>query len=559
MIETAKGKLSFTDLEHLVLQSLSSASFPISPSQVSCLLRGKNLMILVHYPEPALPFPQRVFRLIRDTLNSLDILEQYNILLYIVVEGENQPDLRTSEVYTSDVLEADFSIKAPLHISLSPIEKVSWLLGSINSSKENKHFKYGLLFAIATGCGLITLLTIAYALSRPCVLGKCEIITQASQPAEKIEQLLTSRVSHRAIVQTKSQLMTSLAQLKSIPPWSTYHQEAQNQVLVYQDKLAHLELLGDSLALSQQASSLSENSPLSIAEWQAIVQLGEEAIASAQQIPSDSEFYPQAKSLVQEYQANLRSVEQQLELEQQAFISFQQARQAAELGEVRQSIAQSSSNWQLVEATWQTAIIRLKEIPPTTTFYEQSQELLQSYLMRIGKVQKRQQEEKMAENFYNQGLNSAELAKNAVAVNKWSTAVSHWRNALNFLQQIPEHTFIYREANVLINSFRESLDTTQFRQIIVADLQKTCSGTIKICDFIITNDLIIVNLNSTYTQELWNMGLTAKIEKNPQIEQDILAHIASLEQNFQIISNNSQLILEVYNPQGELLSTYVPQ
>lgn len=386
---------------------------------------------------------------------------------------------------------------------------------------------------LSAGLSLATL-TIIYGLTRPCVLGTCPEMAQAKQLAQQsLADLATT---------SPQPLVESIQILQSIPLWSRYRAEVDTLRQRYQVRLNEVEIV---LAAHQSAAKATKVDPsLSAAT---VIQFWQEAIAHLQKIPRTSEFYPDVQSQIQEYQSRLTD-------EQAAHQSLKAAQEAARIAQTREQEAHSLSDWQLVEATWKTAIARLN-VPTTTTAYQEAQPLLNEYQSRLAAAGKRKNQEQTAGDRYSQATHQAELAKESEAINQWSIAVSHWDKALEAIKQVPDQTFYSPQAQPLINLYTQSLDEAKAQLRTRSDLAKICTGEPK-CHYVITDSEIKVHLSSAYLQKIRQTALQAKVQNSAEAQMRLLDHIASLEQGLETVSRNTGIPVKVYNSQGAALITY---
>ncbi|WP_232287060.1 hypothetical protein WH8501_22625 [Crocosphaera watsonii WH 8501] len=63
-------------------------------------------------------------------------------------------------------------------------------------------------------------------------------------------------------------------------------------------------------------------------------------------------------------------------------------------------------------------------------------------------------------------------------------------------------------------------------------------------------------LESNYLEQLWMIALQAKAEGNLQTQVELLKHLSTFEKRLQTISNQTGKSIEVYNPQGKLMTVY---
>lgn len=413
---------------------------------------------------------------------------------------------------------------------------------------------------------LLLFFSTLYFLTRPCVMGQCAALDQAQEYAHTSNQILNQNPSGQAIFEAQTQLNQAIALLTDIPQWSMYHQEADQLLNTYHSKAQHLKSLISALKIASSASHHTQKPPYPMVKWQEAQQKWREAISGLEKIPSDSDLYLLAQAKIVEYQQNLKIINGLLNQEAQASDKFNLAQETIKIAQVRQGTAQSLDHWQLVYATWQTAIQRLKEIPPQTTVYNQAQQLINEYNPMIAQVREKKNQELFAANAYNQSLRLAQLAKNAQDINQWSSAVYHWRNAIEYIQQVPPNSFQYNQVAPLFNSYNNALAKAE-NQLRVSiklqqaqeDLTHTCQGLSKLCDFTIGQNQIKVKLTSEYIEDIRNTAIKAKAQENTNTQIALIDHIATFEKALQVISTNTGRRLEVYEPNGKMAIAYMPQ
>ena len=575
-METVPGSVKLEYLETLLYGRLQSQCPSAIPLQISCFSQRNNLIILVHYLPEEAPEPQEIFPLFRQTIKAEGTFQPEQIQLYLIVHGQSY-QLEGSENLGLVELESEVKLEVRTLTGSEEKEAVSkpwffshlsfrYFLEKLQKYQINfKQQKSALIIAVTT-LSTVILSASLYALTRPCVLGKCQAIVQARQLAVDARTFLQTASSETDLVTAKQQLGKSIEILQTIPWWSISHAEAAILIQDYQLKFQDLDAIFVAKRIGSQAVILAKSPPLSIAQWQEIRQLWQEGIANLKKVHSDSNLSALAQTKLQEYQRNLAYINQRLSAEQKAVSSLKSAEQAAKLARVRENNAQSLSDWQLVYASWQTGIKRLKEVSPGTTVYEEAKQLLEIYLPKLVKAGTRQQQEEFATKIYQQARGEAKLAEEAQSKNQWTAAVSHWRNALTQMEQIPKNSFQSHQAQPLISTYALSLKQaeTKLKAAIEAqknktELEKICSNSTKICSYLIGDNVIKVTLTSSYIQHLWNTALEARSRANFPAQVQILSHISQLEQSLQKISNRSGKRVEVYNSDGNLMVVYEAQ
>ncbi|MCW6038083.1 hypothetical protein K4A83_17650, partial [Spirulina subsalsa FACHB-351] len=404
-----------------------------------------------------------------------------------------------------------------------------------------------------------------YVLSRPCVLRACETMDVAEELAGRALNTLEAPPSGQAILQAQQQLNQALDLLQSIPPWSGKHDQAQGLIAEYDTTSQRLAELVAALSLASQGANLSQNPPHPAARWESAQGNWREAIAQLGRLPANSPFYDFAQNKIQEYRQNLSVINRRLRLEQEAVESFAAAQEAAKIAEARQGIAQSLQDLQLASATWETAVQRLQAIQSGTTPYAEAQQQLSLYLPRLSAARERERNEVFATDAYNQAVRLAQLAQSAETRNQWSEAVSHWRSAVNYIEQVPNTSFNYAKAQPLMKSYadalteaesrlRESLQVRQAR----ANLERVCKSEDLICVYTVTDRLIRVRLTPTYIEEIQANARIAQQSNNFSAQVDLLDHIFTLEQTLERISSEAGIPLEIYTSENVLVKRFNP-
>lgn len=421
-------------------------------------------------------------------------------------------------------------------------------------------------FVVAgVGLGLVFFCSTLYILSRPCVIGQCRSIAAAQKLNQKSLKTLAKPESGKAVLEAQAELENAIALLSPIPSWSSHYTQSQDLLKTYQAQSETVEEAVNALKIAARAGYNSQNPPHSESEWIGIVSLWREAIAQLEQVPRDSKLQPLAKQKIKAYKANLAQTERRLLAERQAKATLVSVKQAAQMAAVRQGIAQSLSDWQLVYATWQTATLRIKEIPQGTTSYNEAQQLLSLYLPHITNARNRKTEEQFSVNAYTRGVRLAQLATDAQADNQWSVALVHWRNALTYVRQVPRDTYYYGKAQALVKPYQVALKQAQSQLFFAVkvqqarkDLAQTCGGKPPICTFAITNKVIKIRLAPAYVQTMQKKAFEAQSKGDIRTHSSIVNHISLLEKALQVISNNAGIRVEIYSPEGLLIESHNP-
>jgi hypothetical protein len=612
MVKTAVRSLNLKALEELLQQGLYTDPLSPIPLAVHCLLRDDTLIIVIEHNQPNVTHPKGIFRILQEILENEQIFQQYQVLSYLRLYDQQQPyafDSLTPKTQTPimpDLAEEmpdfdaipDFdnftepeteslenqpeitpdqpdqadqpdqpiidpqvweSLQAEADFAFDRFsEEIGEYSAKMKPKPKNLLLKLSLI-SILSSLGLF------FALTRPCVLGKCSAIPQASQLALKSGEIAQKKASGKEILDSQTDLDQGIKLLRQIPFWSPHYSEAKQLLEIYQERSEKLAQVVEALKKGSKASSMSQNPPFETEKWQEIQQQWREAIATLETVTPQSEFYHFAQERLISYRQNLAAINQNLRTEEQGYINMRIAREAAQTAQGRQETAQSLQDWQLVYATWQTAIKRLEEISQNSTAFEKAKQLIAEYNPKMSEARDKKNYELFADNAFNQAIRLAELAKKSETINQWSAAVFNWRNSVSYLRQIPEKSFRYNQSQSLIQSYQGSLAKAQ-NQLQVAvkeqqslnDLHETCSGNQQICTYIIDNHVIQVRLTNAYTEEIQKTALQAKVQESYTTQVQLLEHISTLEKALETISNQVGKRLEVYNSEGLLIINYQP-
>lgn len=573
---------SLEQLGQILQERLQLEFFPNGPLQIKCARREGTLMILAQHPRVVVPDSQQVFAVLEQAVQGLRLEWMQKVELYLRVANEKHPyafhsftfttaDLANEEevvtnkqenmeLLTSDIWDLPEQVAKPQESSediISPprIEKQAPI-----SSLES---------TLVAAAGSVTLLMLAaglYFLNQPCVIGQCKEIQMARQLAQDAAKIIQGSQSQRSPLQAKAQLNEASELLRKIPFWSFYYQEAQGMLPTYEKRAENLAKVIEIQKKGAAAAEKSKNPPHSVEKWQDIQSDWRAAIALLEEIPAGSELDSWRERKLQEYRANLKAINQRVNTEQIAQKRLKSAKTAARLAEARQGVAQSLESWQLVQATWQTAVKLLSQIPKGTLAEQEAKQLLENYRQKLAESRNRKTSEQMALDTYNRAISAAEQAQKFEQKNQWSQAVKSWRQALSLAQQVPKSSNYYLKAQSLITSYNNNLEAAQSKlQVAVnlqkarEDLKKTCSGSPKVCDYAVTSDLMTVYITSEYQRAIRQVAMVADKKRDFKTKQKVNNHVQTLQVALEAISDNAGIPISVYDPSGSLIGSYNPQ
>ena len=154
----------------------------------------------------------------------------------------------------------------------------------------------------------------------------------------------------------------------------------QPTVLNARQEAAAVANFQSALRLGLEASALVENPPYPVTVWQQAETKWLQAIDLLERVPPGSSVYQEASGRLFRYRRNRIAISQKVLDEKQALADLQTAQK---LGTQARFFMQNSPNsllaLQEAKEKWEQAIDLLENIPKSTTFYEQAQELLPIY------------------------------------------------------------------------------------------------------------------------------------------------------------------------------------
>ncbi|OLT63510.1 hypothetical protein BJP37_26580 [Moorena bouillonii PNG] len=436
---------------------------------------------------------------------------------------------------------------------------------TLQPHEGNSKSTFLLLVVVGMGLGLVFLTGGFYVFTRPCVFGSCSVMNEAQLLSKKSADTLKKPKSGKDILEAQKELKTAIEALKAIPFWSMKHETAQELLQAYQVRGKDLDQLVTAMQMAARAGHKGKNPPHKASKWIAIQKLWREAIARLEQMPKESSLNAIAQQKIKLYKVNLDEVNRRLVKERQANQIMKAAKKAAQIAQARQGVAQTLEEWQLVYSTWKTALDRLNQIPKATTVEEDKQRLQEFYKTNLARARDRKTQEKIATNAYNQGLRLAQLAQKAQGKQQWSVAAIHWRNALNYVKQVPNSTYYHKNAQSLIEPYQNALKAVQSKlqlqvklKQIGSDLEQICTGETRVCNYTIDESLIKVELTPTYMYQVRQTAITAQVRGDVEAHAGIVNHVLTLEDALKGISYNSDIPMEIYTADGALIQVHSP-
>lgn len=453
----------------------------------------------------------------------------------------------------------------PTDIADNPFNPLD--MEAVTVAQKPKHSPLAML--AAAGIVSIAALVLAggyYLLSRPCVIGECTALANAKQLSENSTKTLkTSKVANSP-EEAQRQLKQAIALLEPIPSWSSHRGEAQSALEKYRSQNQHLNSAIDAARLAQSAAQKTQNPPYSAEDGQEAQALWQSAIAELGEIPTDSPVYPFAQRKTKEYRKNVATGNRQLSTEKQAEKTLLVAKNTAQIAEAREAVAQTAETWVQVQAGWEESLAILSEIPTGTTSYQEAKLLVPKYETKLSEAIERKNVEGISENAYTQAVTLAAQARIFEGKNAWFKASEYWRRALSYAEQVPAATSYSQKTQPLIASYKTSLQEAEVRlqeerkvQKARTDLDRTCKGNPKICDYTVSKDLIAVQMTPGYVQKLQQTFILAENNNAIKTRQAVENHVQTLQKALEAIAENGKIPLQVYDAEGKRIGSHEPK
>lgn len=529
-MKTTQESLNLKELEVFLTKRLAQEYLDITSLIVNCIKEKDEITILLQHSPPVSSFSEQIFSLVKKLLKQKSFGKNQQFKLCLAIYGESP--------YVVD----NFTV-----LSRHKTKQKTFKKGKKINSKNTFLF---LLFG-----GSLFTLTFIYLSIQPCVIGKCENISNAQELARESQEL----IKEEDLLKAELKLKASLENLQSIPWFSSSYSEAKKLSNDYEKKLNNLQEFLEDINIANQ--TLIEFQKLkTTAEWEQYLQKLAQVINNLRKVSNTSEFYTISQETLTIYEQKLTELTNLYNLEKSAENNVLTAVEMAQISVLRQQQAYSLKEWQLVNLTWSLVTNRLKAITPENIAYQQTQQLLTEYQPIIKEAQDKLKQEETAYKTSQYAINTAQKARKSEQEQQYTLAIEHWKNALNILSKINPNTSQFEQSQTLSNDYQtfltqaeQQLKFSQIRQKANQDLEKICLNQEKICTYTLGKDnLIKVYLNQEYLQKVLRIAISN------QIQGDLMQHISSVQKALEVVSNKHQLSLEVYHSDGGLLFSYSP-
>lgn len=517
------------------------------------------------FKKTEMPAAETAIVLAANAADAADVAEDLPLETDVKNAGVDEyfPDFSESSSNSDPIA---FKVAAiPADIADNPFDVLD--MEAVTVAQKPKHSPLAML--AAAGIVSMAALVLAggyYLLSRPCVIGECTALANAKQLSENSAKTLKTSKVASSPEEAQGQLKQAIALLEPIPSWSIHRGEAQSALENYRQQSQNVQSAIDAARLARSAAQKTQNPPYSAENGLQAQSLWQSAIAQLGEIPTESPIYPFAQRKTKEYRKNLASGNRLLSTEKQAEKTLIAAKNTAQIAEARSAVATTAETWAQVQAGWEESLATLSEIPSSTDSYQQAQLLVPKYETKLSQARERKNVEGISENAYTQAVTLAAEARIFEGKNGWFKASEYWRRALSYAEQVPAATSYSQKAQPLIDSYTKSLQESEVKlqeerrlQKARADLDKTCKGKPKICDYTVSKGLIAVQMTPDYVQKLQQTFIQANSNNAVKTRQAVEKHVETLQKALEAIGDNAKIPMQVYDGEGKRIASHEPK
>ena len=561
-------QLLASNLEEYLRADVRSGEF----FAVKCAVKNHQLMILTEHPQGVAVDTQNIFTVLQEALqnNSRDY-PQEKVEIFLRVVGVKLPYAKrcltiekqyintNKEPELSDVENSSALIYSPIKEDESNnyLEKIP-----VSTKLQSNLVGFNPKLILLTVIGIIVSASLAgaYIATRPCLITKCNQLKTAEYLNNSYGELIGKINSEQDLAGLQRKIDFTTTSLGKIPGFSPYSQQSQQLALSLSEKSQQIQQVFTATQAAQIATQKSQVPVSSLSELQDRKRLWRQAIAPIEAISRNDALYEFVQAKAANYRDNLQAVNQQLLAEDKWLKKITSAKAVSIVADKREATAKTTSEWQQVESTWQVVINALTVIPLESSAYSDAQKLIFEYKPRLLAVKNRNTNELMAAKVYKQALNAVNLAKRYEQQNQWNAAVAQWQTALSSAKQVSSNSSYNIEAQKLIEPASVSLEKAQEKlnvysriQKTRSDLDRTCSGEVRVCTYIMNNQGITVRIAPDYEQSLQDSLMEASAQGDPEIIAGVNQHLQTLQQALEAISDNADVPLVVYDAQGNVI------
>lgn len=420
-------------------------------------------------------------------------------------------------------------------------------------------------FSACASVALVLGSAMFYALSRPCAIGTCEQIVTANELTQDSAELLQGAQYQQQIQAARAQLTSASQLLAGIPLWSKDYGTAQRLLRRNRNLTAGLDEMVNALDSALTAVAQGKNPPHPLPVWEQVASNWQEAIALLESVPPDSPVYPLAVEKLPTYRANLTEIQGRIQAEKTGREQMQGILSVAKVAQARSGVAQSVESWETIHASWEQVIQQLEALPRGTMAHQEASQLLPRYRSQLELSRDRKTKEKIATEAYQEAILAADRAESATLNNQWAQAVDQWNQAVASASQVPTGTYYYPKTAASLSEFKAKQEVAQEElkkaNLIAktrADLNNTCQGNPKVCEYTLTDNVISVWLSADYIRKIQQTATVAQTNPDPKVRQGLDLHVNTLRTALEAIADNAQIPLELYDPYGAFIGRHIP-
>lgn len=419
------------------------------------------------------------------------------------------------------------------------------------------------VWAAGLGLCLMTFVGSFYVASRPCWFRSCPPLALAQQQGQLANDRLQVASTWDDLEQARLELNGAVGELRGVPGWTSYGQQARGLRQRYRKVLKSLTPMQDALKQAELAQEKGQSSLLKTEQWEEVQVHWEAAIAQLKGVAPQSPMYALAQDKLAQYEKNLATVQERLQEEQDGQRLLNEARKLARSGLGKDAEEQDALEFlQRTQVRLQDALYTLRQVPRGTTAHQEAVQLMSRYESELSINEGQQSKEEFIVSSYRDALGSAEAAKVSEIQDRWDDALVQWRSAIASINQIPASSSYFDKAQGLVTEYAYSLQQAekkaeQFAALrrVEGDLDEICSGSPQVCNYKVTPQLIAVTLTLDYERAV----LTAGAVGDEQSRIGALNHVHALETALEETSNEAQIPLELYDPDGILVGMHQPR
>jgi hypothetical protein len=578
---------------HLLARTLQEQFLAEVPSgevfQIKCAVNKEELMILTQHPLSINVDPEQIFAVIEEVLQSLTTDREQRIQCFLRILGDKLPYAKRSLMIKGhgqaekpvtqedeDVEEAVPFSSAALSLTYSPpVEETEDEVQEeqfdpfadtpdLLATPPQRQIQPMLLGTVLLGIVVLGSGS-AYLLTRPCVMSECQEIQTAERLKTESRQLMSRAKSETELAAIQKQLEVTSTSLTTIPRWSSRYQQAEelkDSLSGQSEKINQVLVALQTASVAEQKMQTPVNSQEELQDRQ---RLWRQAIAPLELVNPNSELYNLIQPKLLKYRVNLQTVNQQILAQEKWLKKLKDAKAVASVATKRETTAKTLQDWQKVQSTWQIVVNALNIIPQNSPAYPEAQQLLLEYKPKLARARDRVTIEELGAKSYQQLTGIAKQAKAYEQQQQWQAAVIYWEQALQAAKQVSSDSLYYNQAQSLITPYsaalkqaQDKLQVNQAWQQTRVDLDKTCSSGMRICNFTVDDQGIVVKITPEYEQML-QTGISDTDTNNSSAIADVANHWQSLQEALTVISDNANLPLFIYNNQGQAIYIRTPQ